>query len=144
MKFVPNQKEAELTELPIPTVLLHRSKLEEAFKGPIDISLFGVHSFQTYFNWGQEKIGFGQFSLGVKNEDDHVCISADTEGMGLEWTRRALHTLVDKIMDQFPEDSDRYNPVVKIPYPQELLDARQRFEQDLTAAEAAAEEEKPE
>lgn len=102
----------------------YRKMIEERFKGPISIDLESVHGFNAYFSWSQEGIGFGQSSLSLQQKEDHVIINASTEGMSLEWIRRAMHTLVDAIMDKIPEDADRYSPVVKIPCSMEAIAER--------------------
>ncbi len=64
------------------------------FKQAVTIST--AHSFSMYFDWSQHTVGFGQFSASFKNGK----YSTDTEGMGREWSRRAMYALVDKVCDE--------------------------------------------
>ncbi len=70
------------------------SKLNADFDKPIEID--HIHGFSAYFIWGQETIGFGEFSIRIV---DGEITSIDNEGMGKEWARRALYALVDKVVE---------------------------------------------
>lgn len=59
------------------------------------IQIFDIHGFNAYFTWGQDTVGFGELSVSVKDGK----VSMDTEGMGRDWTRRALHSLVETILE---------------------------------------------
>lgn len=71
---------------------------EPNFEAPISIN--AIHSFGMYIHWKQPTIGFGEFSIGYKDGK----VSADTEGMGPEWCRRAMYAAVDAIIEQAKKD----------------------------------------
>jgi hypothetical protein len=76
-------------EIPLP------GRGEPNFQLPILVPLDGIHAANLYFDWGQRTVGFGQCSIHI--EDGKV--TADTEGMGKEWLRRALYAAVDTLVD---------------------------------------------
>lgn len=67
------------------------------FTQPIVVEKDDIHQVALYFNWGQNTIGFGQCSIHFDPETG--AIKADTENMDREWLRRALHSLVDTLVD---------------------------------------------
>lgn len=105
--------------------------MKERKIGPVEISLFDINNFNTYFRWGQDGVGFGELSLSVTSLGDVVHISGSTETMGKEWVRKALHALVDKIIDnvedRYDERNFREDIEVTIPVPQDIIDERNDF-----------------
>lgn len=73
------------------------------FQQPIEIDLDDIHNFGLWIRWGQNTIGFGELSVSVKDGK----ISMDTEGMGREWTRRALHSVIEAILAQAFDEEGR-------------------------------------
>lgn len=73
---------------------------------PVEVDPWDLFNFNTYFNWSQRTIGFGQYSISVKREGDEVVVSASTESMSVEWQRQALHGLVDGLFAHIPEELD--------------------------------------
>jgi hypothetical protein len=68
------------------------------FQAPITVEHSGIHAASLYFSWEQQTVGFGQCTLHL--DPDTGAIRADTEGMSAEWLRRALHALVDTLVDE--------------------------------------------
>lgn len=56
-----------------------------------------IHSMNGYFSWCATGVGFGQMSFSLNKETGKV--EFDTELMSKEATRRALHDLVDYMID---------------------------------------------
>jgi hypothetical protein len=67
------------------------------FQQPIQVSPDGVHGASLYFDWGQRTVGFGQCSIHRDSKTGEI--TADTEGMGKEWLRRALYAAVDVLVE---------------------------------------------
>lgn len=64
-----------------------------------------VFSFNTYFNWGVEGVGFGQLSVSMNADGTfHV----DDEFIGRERTRQLLYALVDKICESGTFEGEEY------------------------------------
>ncbi len=72
----------------------------------VEVDPWDLLSFNTYFNWSQRTIGFGQYSISVKREGDEVVVSASTETMSVEWQRHALHGMIEGLFAHIPEDLD--------------------------------------
>jgi hypothetical protein len=91
---------------------------------PVQIALHDIHTLRIYTDWGQKSVGFGQLALGVQvhKEDGKVCmrITGDTEAMGREWVRQALHAVADTLADALPERGLTGRPV-DVPIPAEVL-----------------------
>lgn len=73
-------------------------------RGPVEIG--AVHR-GAYFDWSQAGCGFGQLSFSTDKQGRLTC---DSECMGREWVRQALHALADHVADtahftDFPECS---------------------------------------
>lgn len=73
-------------------------------RGPVEIGT--VHR-GAYFDWSQPGCGFGQLSFSTDRTGRLTC---DSECMGREWVRAALHALADHVADtahftDFPECS---------------------------------------
>lgn len=62
------------------------------FQQPIQV--LDIVKAYMYFHWSQETIGFGECFVSLFDGK----ISMDAEGMGPEWTRRALYAAVDKLI----------------------------------------------
>lgn len=65
------------------------------FERPITIAM--IHSANLYATWSQPTVGCGEFHISLNKDGS---ITADTEMMGREWLRRALHAAVDVLVDQ--------------------------------------------
>lgn len=78
---------------------------------PISVAASSIFNFSTYFGWSQNTIGFGQLSLEMKNENGVLKITGDPEGMSKEWMRRALHSMVNTVIDQIPDPVDHDDPI---------------------------------
>ncbi len=87
----------ESLNIPLP------GKGESDFQQPIQISKLLWFSF--YFSWAQNTVGFGE--LSGKMDELGETASVDSEGMGKEWVRRALHAAVDAYVEQLPNDQPR-------------------------------------
>lgn len=72
------------------------SVFEHDFNAPIKVPETGLFGASFYFSWSQPTVGFGQCSIGI---DENGKVSSDLEGMGLEWTRRALYAAVDTLIE---------------------------------------------
>lgn len=83
----------DITNLNVP--LPGRGKPD--FQQPVVVPIEGMHTASLYFDWGQQTVGFGQCSIHRNSETGVV--TANTEGMGKEWLRRALHAAVDALVD---------------------------------------------
>lgn len=59
-----------------------------------------------YFNWSQQKCGFGQLSIEKNEEGKLIC---SNECMSREWVRKALHSLADHLADTVILDSGKNN-----------------------------------
>jgi hypothetical protein len=73
-------------------------------RGPVEI--YDVFR-GAYIQWGQKGCGFGQLAFGPDKGGRLTC---DSECMGREWVRQALHALADHVADNahfsdFPECS---------------------------------------
>jgi hypothetical protein len=68
------------------------------FNQPIIVEIDDIFWGNFYFRWRQSTVGFGELSISKKEGSDDV--AAETEGMGPEWTRRALYAAVDALIDQ--------------------------------------------
>lgn len=67
------------------------------FTQPVRVTLDDLHNAHFYFSWAQQTVGFGQCSISRDPATGQV--SADTEGMGKEWLRRALYAAVDTLVE---------------------------------------------
>jgi hypothetical protein len=90
----------------------------------IEVEPWDFFSFSTYFQWGQDTIGFGQYSISVRREGDEVVISASNENMGVPWQRQAVMDAVDGIFKHIPDEinfEDLPKGEFRIKVPDEVL-----------------------
>lgn len=91
---------------------------------PVNIELHDLFAFRLYTHWAQRTVGFGELALEVRlhKEDGNACmrITGDTETMGREWVRKALHALADTVANALPERGLGHEPV-DVPIPPEVL-----------------------
>lgn len=66
------------------------------FNAPISVELRDIHAANLYFSWGQQTVGFGECRIGIQPDGS---LTASTENMSREWLRRALHAVVDTLVD---------------------------------------------
>jgi hypothetical protein len=92
---------------------------------PVGIDLHDIIVFRVYTNWGQKTVGFGQLDVGVKllKEPGNLAmrIFGDSETMSREWTRKALHAVVDTVCNAMPEGKLDLSTPVDVPIPPEVL-----------------------
>lgn len=86
---------------------------------PVHIELWDLFTCKLYLNWSQPTVGFGQLGLSVERQGEHMVLSGDSETMGPQWCRRALHALADKLADHIPEGG--LAGPVRVPIPPEVL-----------------------
>lgn len=109
---------------------------------PVEVDLHDIMTFRVYFNWGQKTVGHGQCDVGVKvhKEDGNAVmrIFGDTERMGREWTRSALHALIDTICNAMPEEGLDHmgDSRVDVPIPPEVLAHWAKLEQFMRGDDA--------
>lgn len=104
---------------------------------PVQVDLTDIHGLNLYIDWGQKTVGFGQLSLTVKPEGAVVKLSGDTETMGKEWVRKALHAMIDSVCDALPEgkDIDKLHEGVEVPVPEPILEHRRKFMREVMGEE---------
>ena len=59
--------------------------------------ILATHAANLYFSWAHRAGGFGQFHISL-NQDGSI--TADSESMGRESLRQALHAAVDDLVDK--------------------------------------------
>jgi hypothetical protein len=94
---------------------------------PVQIELHDIMNLNLYTRWSQQACGFGELSLTVKRHGDTMAVWGDTETMGPNWCRKALHALADCIADALEKgvkgegDARRLELPVTVPIPPEVL-----------------------
>lgn len=63
---------------------------------PVQVSLEDIHTASLYFGWGQAKCGFGELSIGLRENGTVSCMN---ETMSRRWVRKALHAAIDTLVD---------------------------------------------
>ena len=90
--------------------------------------IFGLR-FNTYVQWGQNTIGFGQYSISVHREEDEVVITASNENMSVAWQKRLLHDMIERLFSHVPDDVnfDELSDGLRIKVPQEVLNHEKKL-----------------
>lgn len=105
---------------------------------PVQVDLHDIYKFSAYFDWGQKTVGFGQLSLTIAPDKTVVKVAGDTETMGREWVRKALHALADTVANALPADKAGMAKLyegIEIPVPEEVLVHRRKFHKMATGEE---------
>ncbi len=90
-------EDIESLNVPLP------GKGESDFQQPIKV--LDLHFFSFYFSWEQNTVGFGELSGKVHKNGETATV--DSEGMGKEWVRRALHAAIDAYIEKLPDNPPR-------------------------------------
>ncbi len=63
---------------------------------PVLVELDEIHGASLYFCWAQAKCGFGELSIGKREDGTVSCMN---EAMSRRWVRKALHAAIDTLVD---------------------------------------------